>query len=115
MAGRPKGYPKTGGAKKGSVRTNSKAVKDAIRNVFFDDLGGEKYLREIARKDPSLFASLLAKLIPQEIAAEINVRHSGLDIGAAMRDAELRLKHGGAPIIDVTPERSPACSTPSSE
>ena len=48
--GKPPGYPKTGGAKKGSVHTSSKAVKDAIREVFFDDLGGKKYLRKIAKR-----------------------------------------------------------------
>lgn len=91
MTGRPPGYPKTGGAKKGSVKTQTKAVKDAIRNVFFDDLGGEEYLRGIAKNDPSLFVSLLARLIPQEVRAEIDVRHSAVDLGKAMAEANERL------------------------
>jgi len=91
MSGRPSGYPKTGGAKRGSVKTNTKAVKDAIRDVFFDDLGGKAYLRKIAKKDEALFVSLLAKLIPQEIRAELNVRHHTLDLSQAMIDAEARL------------------------
>ena len=92
MTGRPPGYPKTGGAKKGSVKTQTKAVKDAIRNVFFDDLGGEEYLRGIAKNDPSLFVSLLARLIPQEVRAEIDVRHSAIDLGKAMAEASERLE-----------------------
>ena len=90
--GRPPGYPKTGGAKKGSVHTSSKAVKDAIREVFFDDLGGKKYLRKIAKKDEVLFVSLLAKLIPAEIRTELTVNHTSLDLGAAMADAQKNLE-----------------------
>ena len=111
--GRPPGYPKTGGAKKGSVHTSSKAVKDAIREVFFDDLGGKKYLRKIAKKDAALFVSLLARLIPAEIKTEINVNHTSLDLGAAMADAakNLALVYSApapapftdAPVIDHTP------------
>ena len=89
--GRPPGCAKTGGSKKGSVHTCSKAVKDAIREVFFDDLGGKKYLRKIAKKDEALFVSLLAKLIPQEIRTELNVIHSTLDLGAAMETAAKNL------------------------
>lgn len=103
-AGRPTGYPKTGGAKKGSVKTQTRAVKDAIRNVFYDELGGEKYLKKIAAKEPALFCSLLAKLIPQEIAAEINVNHHGLNLGLAMREAEARLQANEVQIIDMSPE-----------
>tara|TARA_R110002167_G_scaffold365406_1_gene589928 strand:+ start:4050 stop:4394 length:345 start_codon:yes stop_codon:yes gene_type:complete len=103
--GRPKGYPKTGGAKKGSIKTNTRAVKDAIRNVFYDRLGGEDYLEKLAKSDPALFTSLLAKLIPQEVAAEINVNHRTVDLGAAMREAGARLERlYPGPMINVTPE-----------
>lgn len=90
-AGRPPGHPKTGGAKKGSVKTNTRAVKDAIKEVFFDDLGGKEYLRKVAKKDEALFLSLLAKLIPQEVRAEIDVRHHAFDIGQAMATADANL------------------------
>lgn len=101
---RPKGYPKTGGAKKGSVKMHTRAVKDAIRNVFYDELGGEAYLKEIAKKDHALFCSLLAKLIPQEVAAEINVNHRAIDMGAAMREADARVKAAEERMmIDITP------------
>ncbi len=90
MAGRPPGYPKTGGARKGSVKTNTRAVKDTIKKVFYDDLGGAAYLRKIAKKDEALFVSLLAKLIPQEVRAELDVRHHTFDLGAAMAEAEAK-------------------------
>jgi hypothetical protein len=89
--GRPPGYPKSGGAIKGSIKTNTKHVKDTIRQVFYDDLGGAKFLREIAKNDPALFCSLLAKLIPQEVRAEVDVNVRQIDLGAAMREADARL------------------------
>ena len=48
MNGRAKRYPKTGGAKKGSVKTQTLAVKGAIRNVFYHLFGGEEHLKKIA-------------------------------------------------------------------
>ena len=100
--GRPPGYAKTGGAKKGSVHTSSKSVKDAIKTVFFDHLGGIKYLRRIAKKDEALFVSLLAKLIPQEIRTELNVNHTSLDLGAAMIENQKNLDR-----LNTTPAPAP--------
>ena len=105
-AGRPRGYPKSGGARKGSIRLHTTEVKEAVKRVFFDDLGGEKFLRKVAKENPSLFLSLVARLIPQEVRAELDVNHNHVDLGAAMRVAQARLdgiKHQPGPIIDVTP------------
>ena len=66
-------------------------MKDAIREVFFDDLGGKAYLRRIAKKDEALFISLLARLIPAEIRTEINVHHTSLDLGRAMMENQKNL------------------------
>lgn len=85
--GRPVGHPKTGGSRKGSVKTNTQQVKDTIKAVFYDDLGGAKYLRKIAKEDPALFTSLLAKLLPQEIRSEISVNHT-INLADMMRQAE---------------------------
>ena len=90
--GRPPGYPKSGGAKKGSIKMNTRQVKDTIKSVFYDDLGGAKYLLKVAKNDPALFCSLLAKLIPQEVRAEVNVNVRQLDLGAAMREADARVR-----------------------
>ena len=99
--GRPPGYPKSGGAKKGSIKVNTRRVKDTILSVFNDDLGGAKYLRKVAKNDPALFCSLLAKLIPQEIRAEVDVNVRQLDLGLAMRQGEARLMQMQS--IDVLP------------
>jgi hypothetical protein len=110
--GRPPGYPKTGGARKGSIKTNTKHVKDTIRQVFYDDLGGAKFLRKIAKNDPALFCSLLAKLIPQEVRAEVDVNVRQIDLGAAMREADTRLMQMQSidalpPILEPDPILSP--------
>ncbi len=97
--GKPPGYPKSGGARKGSIKLHTRRVKDTIKQVFYDDLGGAKYLRKIAANDPALFCSLLARLVPSEIRAEIDVSVHRLDLGAEMRAAASRL---AAPMIDVS-------------
>lgn len=57
----------------------------------FEKVGGVDYLIEIAKVDPPTFVRLLAQVIPSEIKADINTRHT-LDLGQAMLDAEQRLK-----------------------
>ncbi len=107
--GRDKGSPKTGGATKGSVRTHTIAVKDAVLRVFNEVNSDDSYLREIAASDRKLFLSLLARLIPTEVAVEQKVT---FDIGSAMREATARvdrmsaapIEHAPAPVIDVSPE-----------
>ena len=88
---RPPGHPKSGGAKKSSIKMNTRRVKDTIRQVFYDDLGGENYLRKVAKNDHALFSSLLAKLIPREVRAEVDVNVRQLNLGLAMREANARL------------------------
>ena len=86
-AGRPKGQPKSGGAQKGSVHLHSQAVKNAVYEVFHG-LGGKRYLTKIAVENPPLFLSLLAKILPTEIKAELDVQ---IDLGALMAAADARL------------------------
>ena len=90
-AGRPKGQPKSGGAQKGSVHLHSRAVKDAVYAVFHE-LGGRNYLKKVAQENPPLFLSLLAKLLPTEIRAELDVNVRQIDLGSAMREADARLR-----------------------
>jgi len=59
------------------------------------------YIRKVAKNDPALFCSLLAKLIPQEVRAEVDVNVRQLDLGAAMRAADTRLRQMYS--IDVLP------------
>ena len=107
--GRDKGSPKVGGATVGSVKTQSVAVKDAVLKIFHEVNSDGSYLREIAADDRKLFLSLLARLIPTEVAIEQKVT---FDIGSAMREATARvdrmtaeqIENTPTPIVDVTPE-----------
>lgn len=64
--GKPKGSPKTGGRKKG---TPNKIA--SLRSMIFEALerrGGVPYLEGL---DDRLFATLLARCVPQEVKAEV--------------------------------------------
>lgn len=77
-----KGRKKTGGRKKGTPNKMTTSVKEAIMKAF-DEVGGEKYLVEVAKQDHRTFCSLLGRVLPKEISANI---HSDLDL---MTDEEL--------------------------
>ena len=103
--GKPKGSPKTGGARKGSVTTQTAEVKAAVLRVFEDVNASDQYLRGIAETDPKLFLSLVARLIP--VASEVTLdQRLTISIGSAMREAQARLESSGTatpPVIDYTP------------
>jgi len=67
----------------------SSEILDGIAEAF-ERVGGVDYLTELALKDPPTFCRLLARLIPQQIEANIN--STNLDLGAAMADADRRFK-----------------------
>ncbi len=64
-------------------------IMDGIYEAF-ERVGGVDYLVEIAYRDPPTFCRLLARLIPQQINADINT--TSIDLGAAMAIAESRSK-----------------------
>ncbi len=64
-------------------------IKAGILEAF-EKAGGVDYLVEIAKCDPPTFCRLLAQIIPTEIKAEINNRHT-IDLGQAMLDANQRV------------------------
>lgn len=70
-AGRPKGIPKTGGRKPGSLNKTTVAVKEAFREAF-ELLGGTQALVTWAGENPTQFYQLYSKLIPTEIDATIS-------------------------------------------
>ncbi len=70
------GQPKTGGRVKGTPNQATAAVKDAI-SAAFEEVGGKDYLVQVARSDPKVFCSLLAKLVPGQIRAELECDRSG--------------------------------------
>jgi hypothetical protein len=64
--GRPKGYPKSGGRKPG-VRNTAETVRSATL-MAFDRLGGAEYLEQVGRSNPAVFITLLARILPHELA-----------------------------------------------
>ena len=81
MAGRPKGYPKTGGRVKGvpsKLPTLRQAFEDAFHTLQRD---GVVALPNWARANPTDFYRICTRLIPQEIAGTlqanltVEVRH----------------------------------------
>ncbi len=64
-------------------------IMDGIYEAF-ENAGGVDYLTEIALKDPPTFCRLLARLIPQQIEANINA--TSIDLGAAFLHAEQRIE-----------------------
>ena len=62
------GGPRAGaGRPKGSLNKVSKALKDMIL-ASLDRVGGEEYLAKLAIENSSAFASLLAKVLPTQLA-----------------------------------------------
>ena len=64
QSGNPNGRPK------GTPNRTTASLKEALLNAF-DEAGGEGSLVALARSDPRTFATLLGKLIPREVQAEI--------------------------------------------
>jgi len=67
--GRPKGLPKTGGRQKGSGNTLHKELKEMILGAL-GDVGGQAYLVEQARENPTAFLGLVSKLLPRDVKVE---------------------------------------------
>lgn len=63
---------KTGGRTKGTPNKTTAAVKEAILEAF-KQAGGTAYLLKVAEEDPKTFCALLGKVLPTEIAGEVDV------------------------------------------
>lgn len=64
--------PRAGmGRPKGSPNRTTAALKEAVLATF-DRLGGERFLEDLAKAKPEVFVSLLSKLIPSELKAEVS-------------------------------------------
>jgi hypothetical protein len=57
---------KTGGRRKGTQNKLTIEVKSAIEGAF-SAVGGQRYLERVARKHPTVFCALLARLIPKDL------------------------------------------------
>jgi hypothetical protein len=58
------------GRPKGSSNKITSDMRDIIRQAF-DEAGGVEYLKEIAVSDPKTFLTLVGKIVPAEIRADI--------------------------------------------
>ncbi len=67
---RPKGFPKTGGRKKGVGNRDTAELREMTSEALRRK-GGVKYLVWLAEAHPAIFGRLLAKLIPQAIEAKV--------------------------------------------
>lgn len=70
MAGRPKGLPRTGGRKAGTPNKLTKTIKAAIEEAF-DKAGGADYLATMAIEQPAAFMTLLGKVLPTQVEANL--------------------------------------------
>lgn len=64
LAGKKQGRPK------GAPNKNTKALKDMILGAL-DKAGGEKYLQRQADDNPNAFLSLIGRVLPTELKANV--------------------------------------------
>lgn len=58
------------GRKRGSTNKITKTIKDAIE-VAFNQVGGADYLAKMAKEQPVAFMTLLGKVLPTQIDANV--------------------------------------------
>lgn len=68
---------KTGGRVKGTPNKTTKELKDLIRGAL-DKVGGLDYLAKQADENPVAFMSLLGRILPAEIKAQVDADIKGL-------------------------------------
>lgn len=93
QSGNPAGKPR------GAVNKINRALKEAFL-LTFENLGGADGLTEWARENKTEFYKLSAKLLPQEMRAEV-------DVNVSLEDALERIRRSRPEIIDGTAERLP--------
>lgn len=76
---------KTGGRQKGTPNKATAQVKEAL-NAAFDGIGGVPQLTTWAREQPTEFYKLWAKMLPQEIKADVEA-----DVTARVSGIERRI------------------------
>ncbi len=99
-ARRPKGSPRTPGSgrKKGQVNHLTASVKAAVEEAFHR-VGGAEYLVTVAQNDPKTFCTILGRIIPQQVNAELSGT-VGIALAERMAGARSRVSTiltGGAP------------------
>jgi hypothetical protein len=74
MATKPRPKPPAAGMgrRKGSKNKTTVLLKEAIEESFAN-VGGAEYLTQMATLEPKAYLTLLAKILPAKIEADINV------------------------------------------
>lgn len=74
MAAKPRPKPPAAGMgrRKGSKNKTTVLLKEAIEESFAN-VGGAEYLTQMAQEEPKAYLTLLAKILPAKIEADINV------------------------------------------
>ena len=67
--GKPKGYPKTGGRKKGTPNKSTTDLKNLILAAL-EQVGGQEYLAGQAITTPASYMSLLGRIIPTQVIGD---------------------------------------------
>lgn len=80
---------KTGGRKRGTPNKDTAELRDMIL-LALDRAGGVKYLRDRAVDTPASFLTLIGKVLPQNINANVS-----FDLAGAVAEAEERLRARG--------------------
>lgn len=68
--GAAKGHVKYGGRRKGVPNKVNAELKDMILGAL-NSSGGEAYLKDQAKDNPSAFLGLLGKILPRDISATV--------------------------------------------
>ena len=80
---------KTGGRSKGTPNKGTQDLRDMIL-LALDQAGGIKYLKARAADTPASFLTLIGKVLPQNINANVS-----FDLAGAVAEAEERLRARG--------------------
>ena len=76
----PKGGPKVGGRKKGTPNKQTAALKDMILTALegADKEGSVAYLTKQAAENPTAFLTLVGKVLPLQVNADVNAQVVGV-------------------------------------
>lgn len=82
-----KGAEKTGGRKKGVPNKITADLKGMILFAL-DDVGGQKYLVEQAKENPTAFLTLVGKVLPKEVHIDLNARIAAMSPEEKLAEAQ---------------------------
>ena len=81
-----KGAEKTGGRKKGVPNKITADLKGMILSAL-DAVGGQKYLVEQAKENPTAFLTLVGKVLPKEVHVDLTARIAAMSTEEKMTEA----------------------------